>query len=112
MNNLMSHVEECELDPMGLDTPPPSSNLFKSRGEPIKRKPPVRLGQMHAAASVHSLILGKRGQHQRRKMPTGDTCFSLFNSNLATLFEHRILFPQSTYKLAEHMFPNASWSLL
>lgn len=46
---------------------------------------------------------------------TEDACrrhlFSLFNSNLATLFDHRSLFPQSTYKLAEHMFPNAIWRL-
>lgn len=49
-----------------------------------------------------------KAQHtSEMKVPAGETCFLLFNSNLSAFFDHGILFPQNTYELAEYRFPGA-----
>lgn len=105
MNSLTGHVEEFELYPMALTLhhlPTTCSSTEVSTCQEEKHRHVLETRQ-HVAGSVYRLILGKHGMHQTPKMPAEGTCFTPFK--FSTLLDHRILFPQITCKVAEHVFP-------
>lgn len=109
MNSLMDHVKESELHPMGPDTAPSAEDLFQQRREQMLREKAHECVWNTSACSSQSAPPHPwKAQHaSEMKVPAGETCFLLFNSNLSAFFDHGILFPQNTYELAEYRFPGA-----
>ena len=94
---------------MGPDTLPPAEDLFQQRHEQMLReKAHVCVWNTNAHSSLGAPAHPQKAQHAlERKVPAGEACFLLFNSNLSACFDHGILFPQNTYELAEYRFPGA-----
>ena len=94
---------------MGPDTPPSAEDLFQQRREQMLREKAHECVWNTSACSSQSTPPHPwKAQHAlEMKVPAGETCFLLFNSNLPAFFDHGILFPQNTYELAEYRFPGA-----